>query len=261
MKKALIILPILIIVLYLVLCFPSISSAQSPESVVISENKDSITVVESMSNLYLLENKFDTVLFNTETNCAEWVKWKITVDRKPKVKRSKFPFTADDTRLLTDKVTSEDYNGSGYDRGHLSPAADNSHSTEAMKDCMEMTNIIPQTPELNRGPWKKLEENCRDWCKRDGSTVYIVAGPIYSDTAEVKFIGRKRKIQVPDKCFKVVLIAKRYNEKAMGWIMENNNNPEPDYQKYRVSVDSIEKLTGYDFFNWLPDSLENEIEK
>lgn len=252
-NKALIILPILLIILYVLIIGTTVCKSQETTTV----TNDTIY----QEKFILLENKFDTILFNRETNCAEWVKWKITVDRKSKVKRSKYPFTADDTPLLTEKVTSSDYSYSGYDRGHLSPAADNEHSHEAMKDCMEMTNIIPQTPELNRGPWKTLEEKCRSWCKRDGSTVYIVAGPIYSDTAEVKFIGGKRKIQVPDKCFKVVLIAKRRHEKAMGWIMENNNSPEPDYQRYRVSVDSVEKLTGYDFFDWLPDSLEEKIER
>ena len=245
MKKTLIILPILVMIIYLV----SVGYALSNPVVNTEEN-----------NLVLLENKFDTVLFNKETNCAEWVKWKITVDRKAKenVKRKNYPFTADDTKLLTSKVTPDDYTGQGYDRGHLNPAADNEHSRVAMKDCMEMTNIIPQTPQLNRGPWKTLEESCRKWSKNYGTTIYVVAGPVYSDSAEVNLIGVKRKILVPDKCFKAVLIG---NFKAFGYIMENSRNPVKDIQKCKVSVDSIENLTGYDFFEWLPDSLENELEK
>lgn len=254
----LIILPVLILVLYFILCGSAI--IDKPDE---STNKTDSTLVDTIwkKDLVLLENKFDTVLFNRETNCAEWVKWKITVDRKSKVKRKDYPFTADDTDLLLEKVTSDDYSGFGYDRGHLSPAADNEHSAEAMKDCMEMTNIIPQTKELNRGPWKTLEELCRKWAVRDGCTVYLVAGPIYSDSAEIKFIGNKRKIQVPDKCFKAILINKKGQESTGAWIMDNNDNPKKDYQIYRVSVDSVEALTGYDFFSWLPDSLENKIEK
>lgn len=221
-------------------------------SVDVKEEKDTTTLIS-------LTNPFDTILFNPETNCAEWVKWKITVDRlkkKNKVKRSDYPFTPDDTPLLQDKITTYDYSKSGYDRGHLSPAADNEHSKTAMKDCMEMTNIIPQTPELNRGPWKTLEESCRKWALSYNSTVYIAAGPVFSDTAEVRFVGR---VQVPDRCFKVILIQKPMI--ARGWIMDNSRKPESDYQAYRVSVDSVEALTGYDFFSWLPDSIENKIEK
>lgn len=216
---------------------------------------------EKTTNLILLINPFDTILFNPDTKCAEWVKWKITVDRlkkNKKVSRSDYPFTPDNTPLIReqDKVTTQDYSGSGYDRGHLNPAADNKHSKVAMKDCMEMTNIVPQTPELNRGPWKTLEESCRKWAVGYKSTVYVVAGPVFSDSAEVKFIGRG--IQVPDKCFKVILINKPMI--ARGWIMDNSGDVRKDYQVYEVSVDSVEALTGYDFFDWLPDSIENKIE-
>lgn len=262
-KQKLIILPILVIIIYLIIICTNIFKGKAANVEEPIQMKDSTAVLDSIceDKLVLLENKFDTILFNPETNCAEWVKWKITPDRvgKKKVKRSDYPFLPDDTEFLKDKVTTKDYSYSGYDRGHLCPAADNEHSAQAMKDCMEMTNIIPQTPELNRGPWKTLEDNCRNIAKRDGTVVYIVAGPVFSDTAEVKWIGDDRKIQVPDKCFKVIYIPK--TQKAIGWIMENTKTPISDYQKYRVSVDSVENLTGYDFFDWLPDSLECLIEK
>lgn len=210
----------------------------------------------------LLCNSFDTVYFNTKTRCPDWVKWKITVDKitqKNKFSRDNFPFTADTCIPNMYRITTSEYNNSGYDRGHICPAADNTFSKQAMKDCMLMTNICPQTPELNRGSWKILEDKCRDWAiKYD--VIYIVAGPIFEDS--IKCIGKNKKIQVPDKFFKVIMTKKLGQERALGFIFKNDKNQnDKNIFSRAVSVDSVEKLTGFDFFDWLPDSLENRIEK
>ena len=87
--------------------------------------------------------------------------------------------------------------------------------------------------------------------------VYIVCGPIY-DSSNPKRIGQ-HKVAVPDRFFKVVLIYNRKNPVAMGFLFENKAGHHK-LEKYMVSVDSIETITGLDFFSQLPDNIEKQVE-
>lgn len=213
------------------------------------------------ADAYVIAYKFDTVRFNTRTNNPDWVKWKVTVDRVGRkiADRKVCSFTADtlNVRDRSNEVSSDDYSGSGYDRGHMAPAADMTFSKVAMRECHYMTNICPQSGDLNRGVWKTLEDRTRLWCKRYG-TVYIAAGPLYTgkDTA---WIGKRHKVAVPDKFFKVVMTRGKGNPKAIGFVFDNRK-PDNNLKNAVVTVDEIERLTGFDFFDWLPDDVEDRVE-
>ena len=138
----------------------------------------------------------------------------------------------------------------------MAPAADMKWSKTAMKESFYMSNICPQVGNLNRGDWNDLEDACREWAAKYG-TVYIACGPIF-DNKSPKRIG-ENKVGVPDRFFKVVLIYNRKNPMAMGFLF-NNKAHSQDLKKYMVTVDSIESITGLDFFSKLPDSIENKIE-
>ena len=101
--------------------------------------------------------------------------------------------------------------------------------------------------------WKN---ECRTWAKKYRN-VYIVCGPIY-DSSNPKRIGQ-HKVAVPDRFFKVVLIYNRKNPVAMGFLFENKAGHHK-LEKYMVSVDSIETITGLDFFSQLPDNIEKQVE-
>ena len=98
------------------------------------------------------------------------------------------------------KAYSNDYTKSGYDRGHMAPAADMKWSKQAMAESFYMSNICPQNPNLNRGDWNDLEEKSRQWAKKYGA-VYIACGPVY-DHGKPKRIGNN-KVAVPDAFYKV----------------------------------------------------------
>lgn len=153
--------------------------------------------------------------------------------------------------------TLEDYKRSGYDRGHLCPAADQKWSEKAMHECFVLANICPQDHALNAGAWNTLEDKCRSWARRDSALV-IVAGPLYSD-ADTLTIG-PGKVRVPSMFFKVVLAPYLEEPRAIGFLYPNMSAP-GSMDNYATSVDEIEQLTGMDFFSSLPDSLENKIEK
>ena len=98
-------------------------------------------------------------------------------------------------------ATNADYTRSGYDKGHMAPAADMKWSPQAMEESFYFSNMCPQHPQLNRRGWKNLEEKIRDWAIAD-SAIIIICGPIVAK--QPKTIG-KNKVVVPQQFFKVVL--------------------------------------------------------
>lgn len=97
-----------------------------------------------------------------------------------------------------------DYNGSGYDRGHLCPASDRSCTLSAMKATFSMSNIAPQVPSLNRGAWKQSEDFCRRAVARFG-TISVVVVPLFLNR-DTTFIGRHR-LAVPHAFVKCAWVA------------------------------------------------------
>ena len=151
-------------------------------------------------------------------------------------------------------VTPEDYNCTGYDRGHLAPAADMVRSAETMNDSFFMTNISPQVPGCNRGVWKRLEKQVRQWAVREGK-VCIVTGPIFGNGDGV--MG-STDIAVPEAFYKVILDLTP-PRKMIAFIIPN----EPSRKRldaFVVTVDTVEDLTGCDFFSELDDESEDRME-
>ena len=158
--------------------------------------------------------------------------------------------------LVTGPIaTNADYTRSGYDKGHMAPAADMKWSPEAMKESFYFSNMCPQHPQLNRRGWKNLEEKIRDWAVAD-SAIIIICGPIIDKPS--KTIG-KNKVAVPERFFKVILSPFVKPARGIGFLFNNRQAVEP-LSTYAVSIDSIEKLTHMDFFSPLPDEIENAVE-
>lgn len=196
-----------------------------------------------------------TVSYNNFYKTPNWVAWELTRQETKGDEERKNRFVPDPD-LPEPRVEHADYTHSGYDRGHMAPAADMKWSKKAMEESFYMSNICPQNQKLNRDDWGDLEELCRSWARKYG-TVYIACGPIY-DQKQPKRIGEHR-VAVPDRFFKVVLIYNRKNPIAMGFLFDNKAHHQA-LQKYLVPVDSVEKVTGMDFFSKLPDNVENRIE-
>ena len=119
-----------------------------------------------------------------------------------------------------------------------------------------LTNICPQAKSLNAGSWKGLEEKCRQWAEAD-SAIYIVCGPVI-DGNPIEYIGDSR-VYVPRKFFKAIISPYAVPARGIGFIMPNEK-VKGGMQVCAVTIDSIEALTGHDFFSSLPDDIENEIE-
>lgn len=194
------------------------------------------------------------ISFNPRMHQPNWVSWELTRDETDGLIPRYNKFMCDDA--VTGCAEPDDYNYSGYDRGHMAPAGDMKWDRRAMEETFLMTNICPQAKALNTGAWKRLEQKCRIWAQVD-SAIIIVCGPILTDPIR-EYIGDNR-VAVPRRFFKVVLSPYVENPRAIGFIM-NNDYVEGGMQSAAVSVDEVERMTGHDFFSELPDEIENEVE-
>lgn len=195
-----------------------------------------------------------TVSYNKDLKLPNWVSYELTREEtKGKEKRS--------NRFIADPLvkgliaTNADYTHSGFDKGHMAPAADMKWSPQAMKESFYFSNMCPQHPQLNRRGWKNLEGKIRDWAIAD-SAIIVICGPIVAK--QPKTIG-KNKVVVPQQFFKVILSPYVKPMRAIGFLFNNKQAVEP-LSTYAVTIDSIERLTNMDFFAPLPDEIENKIE-
>ena len=226
-----------------------------PQTPVSNNGALEIPILQSSTGGQTLKRKGYTLSYNADYKTPQWVAWELT-KRETEGKEGRTDKFLPDPDVRGAKAYTGDYTKSGYDRGHMAPAADMKWSRQAMEESFYMSNICPQNPNLNRGDWNDLEEKSRQWAKKYG-TVYITCGPIY-DGKRPKRIG-KNKVAVPDAFYKVILINDKKNPHATGFIFPNKAGHKP-LKKYMVTVDSVEKRTDIDFFPALPDEIENRIE-
>lgn len=152
---------------------------------------------------------------------------------------------------------SVDYWYSGYDRGHMAASADFKWSKKAMSESYFYSNIIPQNHGLNQSSWNRLEMQVREWAI-DNDELIVVTGPVLN-AALPKIQQGSFKVSIPEYIYKIVLDYYPPTYKAIAFLYPNKDVPY-ELEKHVVSIDSIEKLTGIDFFPNLPDSLENKLE-
>lgn len=195
-----------------------------------------------------------TVNFNPEMHVPNYVAWDLTAEKVHGTIPRKNDFKADPN--VAGCSTLDDYYKSGFDRGHMAPSADMKWSNDAMSDCFYLTNMCPQTSNLNSGRWNQLETKCRQWVEQD-STLIIICGPILTDRL-TRTIGNS-KVIVPQRFFKIIYAPYAAEPMMLAFVLSNNALPEQLKEASR-SVDEIEELTGLDFFSTLPDEVENILE-
>lgn len=211
---------------------------------------------------YLMVNNFYVLSYNRDRAAPNWVAWRVTLADMSDLQRVD-SFRPDD-RLPPGwaRVTPTDYAGSGFDRGHVCPNADRDGSPEAMASTFLMTNMTPQTPDLNRGPWEKLEAYLRTLVRR-GSDVYIYAG-VYGENGKIK-----NKVTIPANDWKIAVAvptgadisAVNENTRVIAVDMPNVRGiRNADWQIYRTTVREIEQNTGLHFFSTLEPNVRAALE-
>ncbi|MEY4605189.1 MAG: hypothetical protein RIT43_2481 [Bacteroidota bacterium] len=185
---------------------------------------------------------------------AAWVAYQLTETETIK-RYSRTDHFIEDPLIRTRSAGDRDYKGSGYDRGHLAPAADMGWSQQTMEESFYYSNMSPQAPAFNRGIWKRLEEQVRNWAVAL-DTIYVVTGPVLK--GKMSYIGPE-KVAVPNYYYKAILKVNGKESKAIGFIMANQSGT-GSLDRYTVSIDSLENFTGLDFFGSLNNAVESKIE-
>ncbi len=225
-------------------------------------NPSNATANPTNANNYLLSNKYYAISYNKEKAIANWVAWRLSKNYFGDAARQN-DFRPDE-RLPNGwtQITPNDYNGSGFDRGHLCPSADRSSSIEGNSSTFLMTNIAPQTKALNQGPWEKLESYSRSIARRN-ATLYIITGN-YGESGKLK-----NKVSIPTNFWKIVVVLQNTeqvsqinaNTRVIAIDMPNNDDiMQSNWREFKTTVRQIEQKTGYNFFSNLPKNVQDVIE-
>ena len=213
---------------------------------------------------YLLLKPQYALSYNASKGIPNWVSWQLNQSWLGPIDRLN-DFRPDDTLPSNFyHVTPSDYSGSGYDRGHQAPSGDRTRSQEDNSATFLMSNMIPQTPDLNRGPWQKLESYSRQLVS-EGKELYIIAG-----VTGQKGTLAEGKISIPARNWKVVVVLEKpglglagvtANTRVIAVDMPNEEGiKERDWTEYRTTVKQIEKATGYNLLSNVPDKVQQIIE-
>ncbi len=238
-------------------------------------NPSSASSDKSNKYNYLLEKGGYALSFNDSLGYPNWVAWHLNSAWRGDVKRYKGKFQVDDalpSGFL--KLSHDDYTNSGFDRGHICPSADRTFSKEENKETFFMSNIYPQSPNLNQQTWRLFEEYCQKDLADKGFECYLLAGGYgtggVAKDGQLKMSIASGKVNVPSHCWKVVLVLpdgvndfSRIDTSARiiaVWMPNTQQVKKHKWWHYRVAVDEIEKMTGLDFFSALPDDIEDVIE-
>ncbi|MBD0830740.1 DNA/RNA non-specific endonuclease [Aestuariibaculum sediminum] len=192
--------------------------------------------------------------YNEAYEQAEWVAYEL---KKTHLSKSNFdrPYFEIDDAVKTGAASWRNYKNSGYGRGHLCPAGDKRYSKQAYDETFLTSNISPQDHDFNAGVWNTLEQKVRYWASKYNG-VFVVTGGVLQ--LGLKTIGTEN-VAVPEYFYKVIIDVNSGEPKMIGFLMPNQSSNKPLYD-FVVKVDTIEKLTGIDFFPQLDDGIEKKLE-
>jgi endonuclease G len=217
---------------------------------------------------YLIVRPQYVLGYNAEKHAPNWVCWRLKESDIGTVPRAAFTRDPDLPRGMA-KVTSEVYDGCGFDRGHLCPAKDRSATREDQAAVFHMTNILPQSPNCNQKAWERLEDYCRHLAK-EGHVLYIACGGAgvggEGKQGRADEVGKGRlTVAVPAKLWKVVVVLPaadaepRRNTRVIAVIIPNDQTVGFDWTKYRTTARQVERLTGYRFFRAVPADVAKAL--
>ena len=231
-----------------------------------------VTDVNQPTN-YLLNKAQFAVSYHRDKGRPNWVSWHLDSTWLGSTPRQ--DDFRNDTTLPAGwyQVQATDYSGSGFDRGHHCPSADRTLTVADNSSTFLMTNMMPQSPDNNQGPWANMENYLRTLVG-SGNELYIVMGGAGSGgtgsnggTTTTVAAGH---VAVPSQVWKVVIVLPSGTSdvtrvttatRTIAVIMPNTQGIRAnDWKTYRVSVDQVESLTGYDFFSSVPASIQSVIE-
>lgn len=250
--RKIIITLLVMVILFIVLCFLTPSEAAEDTA---SGTIQHLELPAPVAGEQIIEHMGYTLSYNEENEVASWVAYELTRNEVLGTSERADDFR-EDPMVITGSATLSDYRSSGYDRGHLAPAADFKWSDDAMSDTFYMSNMTPQEPSFNRGIWADLEAVVRTFAY-DNGIVYVVTGPVLTD-GPYETIG-SNEVSIPKNFYKTILDYSGSERKGIAFVLPNEGS-DKSLQSYAMSIDDAERITGLDFYPSLPDEDEERIE-
>ena len=205
----------------------------------------------------IIEHMGYTLSYNNDLRVPNWVAYKLLESEVITAYRSREDEFTPDPLVKGRQAYDRDYVGSGYDRGHMAPAADMRWSSQTMKECFYLSNVCPQNHNLNSGAWNDLEKQVR-YEARYYKSVWVVCGPIFEYNSP-KHIG-KNHVAVPDSFFKALLARRKDGSYAAIGFIFPNKACERNLTHYVMTVDELESKLGMDLFYNLDDRAQDRAE-
>lgn len=203
----------------------------------------------------VIKHQFYTLSYSEAHEQAEWVAYPLKREHVT-YSNHRRPYFVEDPEVISGSANWKNFIRSGYDRGHLCPAGDRRFSAEAFNETFYTSNIAPQRNDFNAGVWNRLEQKTRYWAKKKNG-LYVITGGVLK--YNLKTIG-KEHVAVPNYFYKILIENNNNTFHAIAFLLPHKETDQPLYS-FVVSIDSLEKMTGIDFLNKLPDSMEANLEK
>jgi len=219
-----------------------------------SDNKDnSFDYLPTSTTNAIVKHAYYTLSYNEKHEQAEWVAYHLKKEHTA-YHNFKRPYFQVDPLVKTKAAHWKNYKRSGYDRGHLCPAADRKFDKKAFDETFLTSNISPQINSFNAGIWNNLEKQVRYWVKKE-KELYIVTGPVFKNTK--KTIGSEQ-VTVPSHFYKIILKNGK-NPRLIAFLLPHKASSK-SLKEFVIPVDQLEQLLHIDFFKSLPNTLENKLE-
>jgi endonuclease G len=211
---------------------------------------------DDLERLRILKNEGFIVGYSDSRCNPLWVAYRIFDVPKLESGERRSYFTYD--RRTQARVTHDDYTSSGFDRGHMSPnfGIATRYGRDAQIETFVMSNVIPQTPSVNRYLWKDLEMRVARKYGRFFSEVWVITGPVFEGDIQTLESG----VPIPAAYYKIMVDEHKGELRALAFLVSKDSRDFARIKKCLVSIDEVETLTGLDFFPELPDAQEKELE-
>ncbi len=248
----------------------SSGSTADDDHILMGNPSGAVTSVVSANN-YLMDKDYYIIGYSNAKLTPIWVSWHLEDDDFGDVERQNDFRTDNDLPSSWYQVGPSEYSGSGFDRGHMCPSADRKSTVDANSSTFLMTNMIPQSPNNNRVTWVALENYSRSLVN-NGKELYIISGPYgqggTGSNGYATTVGNG--VVVPSHTWKIVVVLKdgdndlsriTTSTRVIAVFMPNDQDVNDySWEDYRVSVDYIETMTGFDFLSNLSSGIERALE-
>ncbi len=202
----------------------------------------------------IIHHTYYTLAYREDAEQASWVAYTLTQDQLSTT-NLKRPYFEVDPAVKTGAAHWKNYKNSGYNRGHLCPAADRSFSEEAYTETFLTSNISPQLQEFNGGVWNRLENQVRDWARRYGNLTIVTGGILENPMATIG----EEEVYVPSAFYKILIRKDFSGYKALAFLIPHSES-DNGLKAFTVTIDAVEELTKLDFFPQLDDATEAKLE-